>query len=75
MSFVHWIGQMKTGPKKTLSPRVCLMASVAIPALVCSGCQTFMTEDEYQAKMAHESAEQHPYIIGLQPGWYGTWKP
>ena len=51
------------------------MASVAIPALVCSGCQTFMTEDEYQAKMAHESAEQHPYIIGLQPGWYGTWKP
>jgi hypothetical protein len=75
MSFVCRIGHMKTGSQTKLSARVCIMALVAILALVCSGCQTFMTDKEYQAAMAREAAQNRYTFIQLKPGLLATWKP
>ena len=64
---------MNKGSETNLSRRLSLMPSFALFAatLLCTGCQTFMTEEEFQAEMRREYAPC-PF---LQPGWYGTWKP
>lgn len=75
MSFVCRIGHMKTGSETKLSARVCLMVLTAILALVCSGCQSFMTDKEHRAAMAREAAQNHETFIRLKPGLLATWRP
>ena len=48
-----------------------LLAPFAILTLLCVGCQTFMTEEEWEKERVKERAT-YPM---LPPGAYGSWKP
>jgi hypothetical protein len=72
---IRWVEQMKTGFIEKLWPQVRLATLVAVLVLMCSGCQTFMTEDEYQAEVARESKEPMYYFFGPVPqGSLATWR-
>jgi hypothetical protein len=66
---------MKTGFIEKLWPQVRLATLATVLVLMCSGCQTFMTEDEYQAEVARESKEPMYYFFGPVPqGSLATWR-
>src|SRR6266851_9820931 len=56
---------IKARSKIKPSPRVCLITTLAVLTLVCSGCQTFKTEEEFQAEMARQNANTFWFV----PGW------
>ena len=68
-----WTKHMRGASETKRASRLPLLASFALltATLLCAGCQTFRTEEEFQAQMNRE----HAACPFLQPGWYGTWQP
>jgi len=62
---------MKTTAEAQPVLRSGIVVSLLLMTLACAGCQTFNTQEEFEAQMARE----HGTWTFFQPGWYGTWKP
>jgi len=55
-----------------LSSPISLRLTITLVALVCVGCKTYMTEEEWEV---YRAQEQYVPNRLLEPGSYGTWKP